>query len=139
MTTVTQLNQHWTDLYFHLHIQHQEKISHQVIRILQLVEKRDEVGVKNVADLLSITQHTASEHVKRIIEKGYILKKKHSDDERKVILELTDSGRAVLFRNTSLDEDKLQAALNLMTPEERTAVSEAFRLLTEKAKSCTSS
>lgn len=139
MTTVTQLNQHWTDLYFHLHIRHQEKISHQVIRILQLVEKRDEVGVKDVADLLSITQHTASEHVKRIIEKGYILKEKHSDDERKVILELTDSGRDVLFRNTSLDEDKLQAALDLMTPEERTAVSEAFRLLSEKAKSCTSS
>ncbi|MGX1265866.1 DNA-binding MarR family transcriptional regulator [Rossellomorea marisflavi] len=139
MTTVTQLNQHWTDLYFHLHIQHQEKISHQVIRILQLVEKRDEVGVKNVADLLSITPHTASEHVKRIIEKGYLFKKKNPDDERKVILELTDSGRAVLFRNTSLDEDKLQASLDLMTPEERTAVSEAFRLLSEKAKSCTSS
>ncbi|WP_442637213.1 MarR family winged helix-turn-helix transcriptional regulator [Rossellomorea marisflavi] len=139
MTIVTQLNQHWTDLYFHLHIQHHEKISHQVIRILQFVEKRDEVGVKDVADLLSITQHAASEHVKRIIEKGYILKKKHSDDERKVILELTDCGRAVLFRNTSLDEDKLQAALDLMTPEERTDVSEAFRLLSEKAKSCTSS
>ncbi|MBV6682423.1 MarR family winged helix-turn-helix transcriptional regulator [Bacillus sp. JRC01] len=139
MKNVTQLNQHWTDLYFHLHIQHQEKISHQVIRIMQLVDKRDEVSVKDVADLLSVTQHTASEHVKRIIEKGYLLKKRHPDDERKVILELTDSGRAVLFRNTSLDEDKLRAALDLMTPEERATVSEAFRLLSEKAKSCTSS
>ncbi|WP_370294572.1 MarR family winged helix-turn-helix transcriptional regulator [Rossellomorea marisflavi] len=139
MATVKQLNQHWTDLYFHLHIQHQEKISHQVIRVLQLVEKREEVGVKDVADLHSVTHHTASEHVKRIIEKGYLLKKRNPQDERKVILELTERGREGLFRNTSLDEDKLQAALDLMTPEERATVSEAFRLLSEKAKSCTSS
>ncbi|KIL43181.1 MarR family winged helix-turn-helix transcriptional regulator [Jeotgalibacillus campisalis] len=136
MGTTNQLNQYWTDIYFHLHYPHKEKISHQVVRILQLVDKIDGVGVNDIASHIQVSQNTASEHVKRIIEKKLLTKERDSLDERKVVLRLTDLGRDVLHRNTSLDEEKLQHVIDGLEDSEKELVEKAFQLLSERAKSC---
>ncbi|MBS2968081.1 winged helix-turn-helix transcriptional regulator [Metabacillus sp. KIGAM252] len=133
------INKYWTDIYFHLHYDHKEKVTHQVIRILQLVDKKTDAGINEVASSLKVSHNTASEHVKRIIEKGYLFKKRDTLDERKVILCLTDLGKEVLHRNTSLDEEKLNGILSELNPEEKGTVELALKLLSERAKKCTSS
>jgi DNA-binding MarR family transcriptional regulator len=133
---ITLLNQYWTDIYFHLHYPHKEKISHQVIRILQLVDKREETGINEIASHIQVSHNTASEHAKRIIEKGYLLKGRDPLDERKVILCLTDLGKEVLHRNTSLDEDKLEQVLNQLDDDEKHLIEQALRTLSERAKQC---
>ncbi|MEH7356779.1 MarR family winged helix-turn-helix transcriptional regulator [Neobacillus drentensis] len=133
---VSLLNHYWTDIYFYLHYPHKDKISHQVIRILQFVEKKENVGVNDIASYLQINHNTASEHVKRMIDKDYLIKKRNEFDERKVILCLTDIGREVLHRNSSLDEEKLNQILNEMTENEKKIVEQAFQLLSERAKQC---
>ncbi|MFD3450387.1 MarR family winged helix-turn-helix transcriptional regulator [Microbacteriaceae bacterium 4G12] len=130
---VDTLNKYWTDIYFLLHYPHKEKITHQVIRILQLVEKRENIGINEVSSYLNISHNTASENVKRIIEKGYLMKERDPSDERRVILQLTDAGREVLQRNTSLNKDKLEAIFNTMSYEEKALLEEAFKLLKEHA------
>lgn len=67
--SVEVINQYWTDIYFHLHYQHEEKISHQAVRILQLVDKQENIGVNEIASHIKVSHNTASEHVKRMIEK----------------------------------------------------------------------
>jgi DNA-binding MarR family transcriptional regulator len=131
---VNSLNKYWTDVYFLLHYPHKEKITHQVIRILQLVEKKENVGISDISSYLNISHNTASENVKRIIEKKYLIKKRDTSDERKVVLKLTNEGKEVLQRNTSLDKEKLNKILNNMTSEEKELVESAFRLLKEHAK-----
>lgn len=130
------LNQYWTDIYYHMHYTHKEKITHQVIRILQHVEKQDNVGINEIAAYINVSPNTASEHVKRIIQKGYLVKIMDSFDERKVSLHLTDLGKEVLYRNTSLNEEKLISILNGLSEQEREMVERTFRLLSERAKTC---
>ncbi|WP_227396094.1 MarR family winged helix-turn-helix transcriptional regulator [Jeotgalibacillus aurantiacus] len=136
MKDVMQLNECWTDLYFMLHYQHEEKISHQAVRIMQLLEKSDEIGIKEIAAFLGVSHNTGSEHVKRLIDKKYIEKFRSKQDERRVVLALTEEGRFVLHRNTSLDEDKLKILLESLSEKERKSVLGAFALLSDKAKSC---
>ncbi|SFA69781.1 MULTISPECIES: MarR family winged helix-turn-helix transcriptional regulator [unclassified Bacillus (in: firmicutes)] len=131
------INKYWTDIYFHTHYPHKEKISHQVVRILQVVEKQDSVGINEIASYLKVSHNTASEHIKRIIEKGYLIKNKHPQDERKVTLCLTEFGREVLHHNTSLDEEKLGTILNGLSDQEQRLIEEALKLLSESAKKCT--
>ena len=133
---VNLFNEYWTDIYFHMHYQHKEQISHQVVRILQLVDKQDGIGVKEIASFLNISQNTASEHVKRMCEKNYLLKLRDSQDERKVILCLTDFGKEVLHRNTSLDQEKLVQVLNQMDDSEKKLVEQALKILSERARQC---
>ncbi|MET3728363.1 DNA-binding MarR family transcriptional regulator [Fictibacillus halophilus] len=136
MLNSSKLNQYWTDIYFHLHYPHGEKITHQVVRILQLIEKKDRVVVNDVANYLDISHNTASEHVKRMIHKNYIEKKRDQEDERRVILRLTDIGKKVLHENTSLDEEKLNHIFSQMDEVEIELITKAFKLLSERAKSC---
>ncbi len=130
------LNQYWTDIYYHLHYPHEEKVTHQVIRILQHVQKKDNVGINEIAAYLNISHNTASGHVKRMMEKKYLTKQRDPLDERKVILCLTDEGERILYRHTSLDEKKLDHILNSLDHEERVVIETAFKLLSERAKQC---
>ncbi|MGD7043150.1 MarR family winged helix-turn-helix transcriptional regulator [Jeotgalibacillus proteolyticus] len=139
MSKVSELNRHWTDIYFHLHYPHKEKISHQVVRILQLVDKKEGVGMNDIASHIQVSQNTASEHVKRIIEKKFLTKERDTIDERKVMLRLTDSGRDVLHRNTSLDEEKLERVWDELDTSEKEMVEQAFKLVSKRAKKCFSS
>ncbi|MEB2275690.1 MarR family winged helix-turn-helix transcriptional regulator [Bacillus sp. ILBB4] len=131
---VEELNSYWTSIYYHLHYTHQEKITHQTIRLLQHIDKSSSVGIKEIADYLHVSHNTASEHVKRNIDKGYIYKNRGIHDERKVILHLTEAGKDLLKRNSSLDEEKVSAILREMTASEKQLIQQAFQLLSERAK-----
>ncbi|ADE69604.1 MULTISPECIES: MarR family winged helix-turn-helix transcriptional regulator [Priestia] len=131
---VEELNSYWTSIYYHLHYTHQEKITHQTIRLLQHIDKSSSVGIKEIADYLHVSHNTASEHVKRNIDKGYVYKNRDIHDERKVILHLTEAGKDLLKRNSSLDEEKVSAILREMTASEKQLIQQAFQLLSERAK-----
>ncbi|GGH73168.1 DNA-binding MarR family transcriptional regulator [Pullulanibacillus pueri] len=132
---IEQLNHHWTDIYYQLRYNHEEKITHQSIRIMQVIEKENEVGIKEIAKAIQVSHNTASEHIKRLIEKSYVFKSRSTKDERKVILRLTDLGSDVLHRHSSLDEEKLKRLLfEKMSDEERQLIFTAFALMQERAK-----
>lgn len=132
----SQLNQYWTDIYYHLHYPHKEKITHQVIRILQHVDKHGNVSINEIAEFINVSQNTASEHIKRIIQKGFLEKKRDYLDERRVILHLTELGKEVLHHHTSLDESKLTKILDGLSEEERSVIEKSLKLLSECAKKC---
>lgn len=136
MTIEKKINEYWTDIYYHLHYVHNEKITHQAVRILQHIEKSSNIGIREISDFLNVSHNTASEHIKRLIEKKYIEKKRDESDERKVILSLTESGEEVLFQNTALNEEKLSSILKELSEEDRSLIEKSFKLLSEGAKSC---
>ncbi|MED3651742.1 MULTISPECIES: MarR family winged helix-turn-helix transcriptional regulator [Heyndrickxia] len=131
---VAQLNHLWTDIYYQLRYQHQEKITHQSVRIMQVIQKEENVGIKEIAQSIQVSHNTASEHVKRLLEKNYVCKRRRLEDERKVILDLTSLGNAVLHRHSSLDDEKLnQLLFEKMSNEERELILKAFSLMKERA------
>lgn len=133
---INELNNYWTDVYFYLHYSHEDKITHQAVRILQLIEKKQDVGVNDVSTLLCVSHNTASEHVKRLLDKKYIIKEKNIKDQRKVTLDLTELGRSILHRNTSLDANKLKIVMEQFSSQEKMLIEQAFKLLSDGAKKC---
>ncbi|MFJ7662350.1 MarR family winged helix-turn-helix transcriptional regulator [Lysinibacillus sp. NPDC097162] len=131
---IQDINHYFTNIFYHLHTTHEDVISHQSVRILQMIQKEDEVTVRDIATLLNISQNTASEHIKKLERLSWVEKIRATEDQRKVKLYLTDAGRIVLKKNTELDDNKLKQALNLLTEKEQQSVLEAFRLLSEVSK-----
>ncbi|WJX02656.1 MarR family winged helix-turn-helix transcriptional regulator [Priestia aryabhattai] len=131
---VTKINDSLTDIYFYLHYKHEETLTHQNIRCMQMIKKKKEVTVKDLSEVLDVTHHTASEHIKRLINKGILEKERSAYDKRIVYVKLTPYGEEVLKRNTELDEDKLKMILERLTLEEQQKIIDAFSVLKEEIK-----
>ncbi|MEB2301505.1 MarR family transcriptional regulator [Lysinibacillus xylanilyticus] len=131
---IKDINNYFTSIFYHLHTTHEDSISHQSVRILQMIQKEDEVKVRDIAGLLNISQNTASEHIKKLERNGWVKKERALDDQRKVHIHLTADGLRVLKKNTELDDTKLQHALNQLSEEDQQMILQAFRLLSEVAK-----
>ncbi|SFD39354.1 DNA-binding transcriptional regulator, MarR family [Bacillus sp. OV194] len=128
------INEIWTDLYYLLHYKHEERLTHQNVRCMQAVKKNKDATVTFLADVLQITHHSASEHVKRLIDKGYAQKERSATDKREVYVKLTGLGEEVLKRNTELDEEKLQNVLGRLSKKEQQEIFDAFEKLRTEAK-----
>lgn len=131
---IKDLNNYFTTIFYHLHTKHEDTISHQSVRILQMIQKEDEVTVRDIAELLNISQNTASEHIKKLERNGWVKKERAIEDQRKVNLHLTAEAFHILKKNTELDDEKLQHALNQLSEEQQQRILQAFRLLSEVSK-----
>jgi len=99
-----------------------------------MIQKEDEVTVRDIAGLLNISQNTASEHIKKLERNGWVKKERAVDDQRKVMLHLTAEGLVIVKKNTELDDNKLHHALHQLSEDERQTILQAFRLLSEVSK-----
>ncbi|WP_407544948.1 MarR family winged helix-turn-helix transcriptional regulator [Priestia sp. HNGD-A6] len=131
---VTKINDSLTDIYFYLHYKHEETLTHQNIRCMQMIKKKKEVTVKDLSEVLDVTHHTASEHIKRLINKGILEKERSAYDKRVVYVKLTPYGEEVLKRNTELDKEKLKMILERLSLEEQQKIINAFSVLREEIK-----
>ncbi|MCI3145750.1 MarR family transcriptional regulator [Bacillus cereus] len=128
------INQHWESIYYHLRYEYEDNLSHQAIRILQIVSREKDITIGKVATELSLSHNTASEHIKRLIQKGFIVKERNKKDERVVNLTLTIEGIGVLEKHTLLDKEKIKILESQLSKEEQQLIEKAFSLLAKEAK-----
>ncbi len=128
------INDHFTNIYYYLHPEQQASISHQSVRILQFIQKEQDVTVRKVADALQISHNTASEHIKKLELQGLVSKERSSVDQRIVNILLTDKGLKMVKENTELDNEKLKAVFSTLSTEQQKQIVEAFALLSEAAQ-----
>ncbi|PEM04435.1 MarR family transcriptional regulator [Bacillus cereus] len=128
------INQHWESIYYHLRYEYEDNLSHQAIRILQIVSREKDITIGKVATELSLSHNTASEHIKRLIQKGFIIKERNKKDERVVNLTLTIEGIKVLEKHTLLDKEKIKILELQLSKEEQQLIEKAFSLLAKEAK-----
>ncbi|MCE1181765.1 MAG: MarR family winged helix-turn-helix transcriptional regulator [Rhodocyclales bacterium] len=82
--------------------------------VLQEVERSPEVGITELAGRLGIHQSTCSQLVEKLVNKGCLLKKKQSKDQRRVGLHLAEEGKKALAALPGPAEGVLPAALATM-------------------------
>ncbi|BDG49178.1 MULTISPECIES: MarR family transcriptional regulator [Parageobacillus] len=133
---IEMINEQWTDIYYLLHYVHEDNITHQAIRLLQYIEKNKEATIGDLAKHLAVSHNTASEHIKRLMKKGLVTKRRSSVDERRVLVVLTEEGRRVLYRHTRLDKDKLKEIFKQMDQSDIELIQKAFTILSEGARKC---
>lgn len=129
-----QLNEHWETIYYHLRYEYETNLSHQSIRILQMIARENGLTIGKIAVALGLSPNTASEHVKRLIQKNLIVKERSKQDERIVVVTLTSAGSEVLTKHTLLDDEKLTTLQSRFSEEEQELISSAFELLAKEAK-----
>ncbi|PFE06223.1 transcriptional regulator [Bacillus cereus] len=128
------INQNWETIYYHLRYEYTDNLSHQAIRILQIISRETETTIGKVASELGLSHNTASEHVKRLIQKGFVIKERNKRDERVVNLALTTEGKEALAKHTLLDEEKLKILEAQFSEEEQQLLEKAFSLLAKESK-----
>ncbi|MEC2916602.1 MarR family transcriptional regulator [Bacillus cereus] len=128
------INQHWESIYYHLRYEYDDNLSHQALRILQIVSREKDITIGKVATELSLSHNTASEPIKRLIQKGFIVKERNKKDERLVNLTLTIEGIEVLEKHTLLDKEKIKILESQLSKEEQQLIEKAFSLLAKEAK-----
>ncbi|PDY47844.1 MarR family winged helix-turn-helix transcriptional regulator [Bacillus pseudomycoides] len=128
------INQNWETIYYHLRYEYEDNLSHQTIRILQIISRETETTIGKVASELGLSHNTASEHVKRLIQKRFVIKERNKQDERVVNLTLTTEGKEALTKHTLLDEEKLKVLESQFSKEEQQLIEKAFSLLAKESK-----
>lgn len=128
------VNQNWETIYYHLRYEYEDNLSDQAIRILQIISRETETTIGNIASELGLSHNTASEHVKRLIQKGFVIKERNKQDERVVNLALTTEGKEALAKHTLLDEEKLKVLESQFSKEEQQLIEKAFSLLAKESK-----
>ncbi|PEZ03595.1 MarR family transcriptional regulator [Bacillus sp. AFS018417] len=127
------LNKHWETIYFYLRHEYEENLTHQAIRILQMISRKEAPTISHIAAELHLSHNTASEHIKRLIQKGFVVKERSKQDERVVIVKLTETGQQALATHTLLDEAKLKQIGEKLSKEEKKLIQSAFELLAKEA------
>ncbi|MGQ7871631.1 MarR family winged helix-turn-helix transcriptional regulator [Bacillus sp. 1A] len=128
------LNKAWTDIYYSLHYNYKEVLTHQNIRFLQIVSKNEDVTIHFLSKVMALSHNTTSEHVQRLEKKGYVIKKRNAKDERQVIVSLTTKGQDALKQHTELDEEKINQIFESLTVDEQDKILDAFNTLGGSAK-----
>ena len=67
--------------------------NHRRIEILELLEKKPELSIIDISEILKVNFKTISEHVKRLATAGFVLKRSDSNSVRH---KLTSRGMAIL-------------------------------------------
>ncbi len=130
--TAKSLSRHFAAIYHYCHPIYTFSLSHQAVRTLQLIHYQPETTVSAIAAHLGCAHNTASEIVHRLAEKGLLLKERKDDDERTVVLSLTEQGTQALYEQTGLDVQRLLTCLEQLSPEEQTLIFNGVTLLAER-------
>lgn len=117
------------------------EITLQQSHILFEIKRLNKPSVQEVANSLGVDITTFSRQVKALVEKGFVNKTPHPDDNRIQVLTLSAQGEAI---NSNLDRQvnsNLQQVLSNMSAFERESVIRSIGLLNDamlKSDSCCS-
>lgn len=92
------------------------------------------VGLTALAGHLLLPKSTASVLVKDLERRGFLVRRRHESDERRLVITLTEQGRAAVAADHVLDLEGLAAALRRLAPEERAEVVRLVEKLADVAQ-----
>ena len=99
--------------------------------VMLVLWEHDEINVKNLGKKLFLDSGTLTPLLKKLENKGYILRKRNTKDERNLIIKITDKGK--IIKNKAEDiPSKISSCLSLTNEEALTLYKILYKLLNEK-------
>ncbi len=90
-----------------------------------------------LAGEIGVALPTMSLLVDRLVRHGFVRRERDAEDRRRIALRLTGSGVRAAAARSLLDPNRVRAALDLLTPEERAASLEGLATLAKAARRLT--
>lgn len=98
--------------------------------VLMVLWERDNITIHDISEKLILNTNTLTPLLKRMEQSGILKRDRSGDDERKVIISLTESGREMRNKASSIPVKMLQGILNgSFPPEKITELRETLNLL----------
>ncbi|WAH37598.1 MarR family winged helix-turn-helix transcriptional regulator [Alicyclobacillus dauci] len=120
--TARAISDAFANIYYHCHPAFEMELSHQAVRALQFLQMNGAATVTSVAAYLGCAQNTASEMLRRLSDKGLVVRRRNEVDERVVNVHLTTTGLNTVNEHTGLDVDKLASRLGRVSLDERSEI-----------------
>jgi DNA-binding MarR family transcriptional regulator len=99
--------------------------------VLRSAARMGGASLGEVAAAVSLSQATLSDVVRRLEERGLAQREREGPDRRRVRLQVTEAGRALLDRAPSLLQDRLRRALARRPAYERNQILATLQLIAE--------
>ena len=99
----------------------------QYITMMVMWEQK-ELTVKELGDFLYLDSGTLTPLLKKLEEKGYIKRTRSAEDERNLIISITDSGKALKKRAMHIP-GKMSSCVNMDTEDEEQLYKLLYKLL----------
>ena len=95
-------------------------------RYLQLLCERDGISQAELVPLLGVSPSTASELTDKLLAAGWIQREKSPEDKRKLLIYMTDAGRAAAESFRLGSAEALNDAFSVLSADEQTALYSAL-------------
>ncbi|HEY5487628.1 MAG TPA: MarR family transcriptional regulator [Candidatus Limnocylindrales bacterium] len=107
------------------------------LRLLFKLRQSGPVSIGELANLLGVTDATASELVDRVERRGLVIRVHRADDRRVVDCQLSDEGVRLLAQVAGARREGLRQALTVLTPDELAQFDRLLCLMAERLKGLT--
>lgn len=104
------------------------------VRCLHVIRKEEGQKMHDLADKLEATLPAMSQIVDRLVKRAMVERRADPSDRRVVRLHLTDEARTALEEARISRDERLEATLAHLAPEEQAQIQEALRLLADAAE-----
>ena len=102
------------------------------LRLLFVLGRSGPVSIGQLADMLGVTDATASEFVDRVERRGLAIRSHRADDRRVVDCNLSDEGARLLAEISGARRAGIRRALAVLTPEELAELDRLFVIVAER-------
>jgi DNA-binding MarR family transcriptional regulator len=110
---------------------HQEGISGRKVSTLRYLVEAGALTVGQLSDYLSINDSSASTTIADLKKRGYVTRTRSPEDNRVVLVEITDLGRELIAHTPLGGIPLLREALKTLPPDRMALVHEALETMNE--------
>ena len=106
------------------------------VHVLEAIQKTDEPTMSHIAKRLRVTVGTLTTAINRLVDKGYVQRKREKEDKRKVIVSITTKAYEVLAIHDGFHDEMIEAVISDLRLDENevliNALSNISNYFTEK-------
>jgi DNA-binding MarR family transcriptional regulator len=110
----------------------QHELTFGQLRLLFVLAESGPVSIGQLADMLGVSDATASEIVDRLERRGFADRSHRADDRRVVECRLSDGGSRLLAEVTGARRERFRALLSVLTTSERTQLNHLISIMAER-------
>jgi MarR family transcriptional regulator, 2-MHQ and catechol-resistance regulon repressor len=104
------------------------------MNVLMHLYYRGPLEVTQFVELLQISPPAASQLVERLVQSNLVLRTESSTDRRIRMVSLTEAGRKIVEDSVSVREHWLESLMTTLSKQQKHAIAEALKTLTENAQ-----
>jgi len=104
------------------------------LTILKVLSEVNEIPTGQLAKKISLSQATVTDILDRLEEKGLIIRQRSSFDKRKVYIQISEKGKAIVLKNPSLLKEDFIRQFNELEDWEQTLILSSMQRIVSMMK-----